>query len=565
MAQRAFYSLFALLLAGCFPPGEGVDPPADRTVYFPVGLALDEGARHLFIANSDFDLQYNAGTVESWDLENLKKRLPTFCRGDADCAEGGGVCDTAALRDALTAKRGRDAGIPSNWCVTDPDDPRPCPYSSEQSPSSRSLYPGRCNPLNPRDRRGDGAPKISVSSTRIGAFATDIVYRARPPGAPEGPSGRLFIPVRGDATLHWIDVDDGDADDGKLECGGGDTCDEGHRRGNDPSAENTRGLAMLPEPFGIDADESGDWLVVTNQTSAAVGLFQNQWGEGLGGGFANGPLYQYTLAGLAGQPTAVVSVPSARANAAAGQADLPEFLIDYRGVAAIDLLRVYPDSASDPPRPYAKAPTGQGIFTNANGSDSRGMAVDRSLRRAAEDQCAVRFGIAPGCEVGGEGCAELPDGYVSCLQTAGAIPLDVLVTNRAPASLLVGATQQVVAQPGSYDLPAFNGVVPLGFGPARVVVGNVKNLDGQPERRAFAISFDSHRIVVYDPDRRTIEAEILTGRGPQAMAIDSTRALGYVAHFTDSYIGVVDLDQSHSTYATMIASVEAPVPPRASK
>jgi hypothetical protein len=39
-----------------------------------------------------------------------------------------------------------------------------------------------------------------------------------------------------------------------------------------------------------------------------------------------------------------------------------------------------------------------------------------------------------------------------------------------------------------------------------------------------------------------------------------------VAHFTDSYLGVVDLDQRNgNTYGTIIASIGTPRPPRASE
>jgi hypothetical protein len=563
MAQRASHSFFALLLVGCFPSGEGVDPPADRSVYFPVALALDADAKHLFIVNSDFDLQYNAGTVESWDLDRLRARLPKSCESDDDCAAlANKVCDMPRVEGDPLYDADREAHyIRSYWCV-DRDDPKACPDSGEQNATNRLLYPGRCAPLDPHATLPDGPPDnpgpIHVDSKRIGAFATDVAFRVPPPEAATDSQGRLFIPVRGDATLHWVDVDPA----GFLHCGpSGDaaTCDAAHRRGNDPAAENTRGLALLPEPFGVDADHTGRWVMVTNQTSAAVGLFENLWSTG--SGFNNGPSYQYTVARLAAEPMGVASVPQALAVAAQQQADLPEFLVGYRGAAEIDLMRVYPDTASDPPRPYAKNPVGQPILTSSNGTDSRGLAVDASLRQAAEAECASRFGVAEECAAGGAGCED----YVSCLRTAAAVPLDVFVANRAPASLLVGHTQQVIAAPSSYDLPAFNQVVPLGFGPSRVVVGDVTNLEGDRERRAFAISFDSHRVVIYDPARQRVEAEIVTGRGPQAMVIDTKNPYGYVAHFTDSYIGVVDLDQRHRTYGAIIANVERPVSPRASK
>ena len=54
--------LWGLLAGGCFPSGEGISPRTEQ-LYFPVGLALDETASHLYIVSSDFDLQFNAGSL----------------------------------------------------------------------------------------------------------------------------------------------------------------------------------------------------------------------------------------------------------------------------------------------------------------------------------------------------------------------------------------------------------------------------------------------------------------------------------------------------------------------
>jgi hypothetical protein len=131
---------------------------------------------------------------------------------------------------------------------------------------------------------------------------------------------------------------------------------------------------------------------------------------------------------------------------------------------------------------------------------------------------------------------------------------------------------------GTSELPSFVDTVALTSGPSRVVLGSVKVPttstgdgmdDGGPfdfERRVFIVCFDSRRVFVYDPKRRIIEAIITTGRGPFALAIDEKRGLGYVAHFIDSYLGVISLDQRFpQTYASVVASIGPPSPPRASK
>src|SRR5690242_8687613 len=59
--------------AGCYPAaGEGVDPPS-FSFYFPVGLAVSRGGNVLYAINSDFDLQWNGGTIQSLDLRMIRR------------------------------------------------------------------------------------------------------------------------------------------------------------------------------------------------------------------------------------------------------------------------------------------------------------------------------------------------------------------------------------------------------------------------------------------------------------------------------------------------------------
>ena len=84
---------------------------------------------------------------------------------------------------------------------------------------------------------------------------------------------------------------------------------------------------------------------------------------------------------------------------------------------------------------------------------------------------------------------------------------------------------------------------------------------------------------------RRVDAVIKTGRGPHALAFDTDRvrdeagnpvldAQGnpvwystmYVAHFTDSYVGVVDLDmRNQATFGAMYMTLGKPVPPKESQ
>jgi hypothetical protein len=546
MAARPFALALSALLFGCFDPGEGVVPPTDR-VYFPVGLATNADASFLYVANSDFDLQYNAGTLQSWDLEALRQRLPRACDSDDDCQDAE-FCDVSASAE--------NGGIPSKSCVPAQGDGfgLPCGAFGERDASSKLLFPGRCGHIDPVTPQ-DGLAPILAGAVRIGAFATDVLFRARPVGAESGPPGRLFVPVRGDATLHWIDVEGGN-----LECGqsGNDgACDDHHRAGDDPDSENTRDLRLLPEPFALDASADARAIMVTQQTSGAVSLFMHDW-------TIDGPRLEFAVGDLPSRPVGIASVPEPVHAALGGFAYQPGFLVTFRDSANVVLLRVYDDADAAPVRPYARAVSATSISANSVGTDSRGIAIDASSRQGAEQDCGARFGVSDEC-LRDAACAK-SDEYRQCVEDAAAVPLDLYVSNRAPASLLVGQSRTVFNDTLSDDLPAFNTSVPLGLGPSRVLLGDVINPDGDLERRVFVVCFDSRRIYIFDPLRDRLEAEVITGRGPHALTIDAAHGLAYVGHFTDSFIGVISLDQRFpDSYATFVATVETPREPRASK
>jgi DNA-binding beta-propeller fold protein YncE len=218
------------------------------------------------------------------------------------------------------------------------------------------------------------------------------------------------------------------------------------------------------------------------------------------------------------------------------------FMMTFRNAAQVRLIRYAPDDPSpiNDPRPYLVDGYGVGIEANSVGTDSRGIALDASARAKAKSACA--------------------EGDTKCAEAAALVPIDVYVANRAPSSLLIGRTRP----PQEY--PYFYQSIALTTGPSRVVVGHVTTPEGADETRVFVACFDSRRIFVYDPQRSRIETEILTGRGPHAMTVDTERQLLYVGHFTDSYVGVYSLDLAHpATYGTMLGTLGTPKAPRASK
>lgn len=554
----------ALAVAGCFVGSEGLPPPTD-SFYFPTGVAVSPGGRVLYVANSDFDLQYNGGTIQALDLGRLRaKALALQAALNPDEASGA----VSTLAEACG-----DLG------------PNPQPL----------LYPGPCGPL-----ALDG--RYLKRSAVIGAFASNVLLTHLPlswtppsGGEPAKARARLFVPVRGDPSVTFFNVADDRREAGEARCEGdacfaldcgassGGRCTADHRIGEKPSLEN-RHLKLPLEPVGIAADAAGETIVVAHQTENATSLIVNQWEQ-------ERPTLEYILGGLANGPTELASVPPPRLVEVmkADRADFdyqPAFLLTFLAGPQIDLLRAEKDELADGARPFLLQSNVTPIRLVANGNDSRGVVVDASERRACEASCG----------------SDLP-----CLARCAEIPLPAFVAHRYPSSLLIGEVRTTLVRRGdsedlakalasAYETLTIHDAVPLAAFPSRVALGDVIDRSGARRRRVFAVAFDSGLAFSYDPEARRVDAVIRTGRGPHALAFDTcdpktdggceacdpetgeckvcdpaqerceAYSFMYLTHFTDSYLGVVDLDmRKPNTFGSMIITLGEPIPPRESQ
>jgi hypothetical protein len=269
----------------------------------------------------------------------------------------------------------------------------------------------------------------------------------------------------------------------------------------------------------------------------------------------------------------VAGVVDAAASAARGEGRsfdyLDGFLVSYLGAAQVDILRYYPDDGSSPPRPFVSRALSTSVTANISNADSRGLALLDDERRACEAACADATDL-------------------ECQRACAAIPVRAFMANRDPAALLLGElrteldTRWVVEPPGTEPVEQLLGAsetvwfydsVPLDFGASRVEVGSVVEEDGSLGPRVFAVCFDTRSVYIFDPAHDRLEATVRTGRGPHDVAVDSgVDASGnaysflLVGHFTDSYLGVVDLDRRRPvTYGQMFATVGTPTPPQEAK
>ncbi|MBI4701617.1 MAG: hypothetical protein HY744_10750 [Deltaproteobacteria bacterium] len=521
-AERLLLAPLLAVAAGCFTEAEGRQPDPTR-LYFPTGLVVSPGRTALYVANSDFDLQYGGGWVQILDLASLRAQVAPIA---AALAEGVGTFDACA-------RAGRGAN-PEPW-----------------------LNPGPCSAF-------EVAPLVRAHAL-VGAFASGLLLVHEQGGA----GARLFVPVRGDPSVTYFDVQDdrgagaGFVPELKLDCSAGQDgfCDGAHRLGQDRE-RTLRGLQLPADPLGIAASADGVAVVAAHQTQAAASLVYNDW-RGV-------PSLAYFAANLPNGPTELVAIPEpgmlgpARAEAeAAGRyfQYQPSFALTFRATAEVDILQYYADSGASPARPFIVRASGTPIYTNATGYDSRGIAIVARRRQACEATCHD----------------------LGCLRECSEVPLQLFLANRTPASLVVGQIDTRVSSErpdpagaeiltGAYETLFAYDSVPLDFGPSRVEVGTVIDRDGQPQEHVFVVCFDSRTIFSYDPEEARIDAVIKTGRGPHDIALDagldaqgSAYAYLYVGHFTDSYIGVVDLDMRRPSFGQMFASVGVPTPPKESR
>ena len=547
-----------LIAAGCYDAGNGTPPPLDQ-IYYPVGLGVSAGGNVLYVANSDFDLQWNGGTIQSYDLHQIRE---------------------------LAARE-----------VVDPNDPVLVPHYTR--PVST---PGSC-PYNPPLLKSDGsgerqalgetcAPPLDNTflvrdSVVIGAFATDLQLScsaplltpsAWPNGLPCSPT-RLFVPVRGDATLTWADVG---ADDGtpplptdtastysafSLGCGrdGDSRCDATHHAGNNPNEPgNTRNLTMPGEPFGMAQTEDGAAIAITHQSSTQTSLFTT--------GFVQDnppttPALQYIVGNVANGGIGIAPIPhDLEAFGPTDTVPNPAFLETNITTPTIDLLRYYPDdgvySASTLYRPFLDKEETISLTTNATGTDSRGLAMDSTPRL----RCKQLLGTDP-TQAQLEACARLP--------------ARVFISDRTPPTLIVGEVgEPSTSNDGTYDADAlvlFKNL-PMGVGASRVYLAPIVDSNGNYALRVFIICFDSASMYIYDPEAQMVENIVRVGDGPYAVAFDpftfddvaagnpvppdpapfstdpalisKKYRFAYVASFTNSFIQAIDLDNSRADKST---------------
>jgi hypothetical protein len=587
--------LGAAAMPSCFTAGDGTGPPMDR-FYFPTGLAVSVQGNVLYAINSDFDLQWNGGTLQSYNLFQIRQ-------------------------DATTL-------INANLSGTEPAHPIPFVAGYSWVPNCMSAPPPPTN-----DGTGIGVPlgescappmdssKYIGDKVVVGAFATDLQLAAFPYGAQLPPPAqqslgtRLFAPVAGNATVTWAKIEPDNTPglpaspafhDGPsqyapfaLSCGQGsdNRCDGEHEAGNDASSPaNSRNVTMPGEPFGLAQSADATALTVTSETATQTSLLTSGVTGAIGPYLADGaPTMQFVVDNMPNGGVGIVAVPHdpnavrlCELHSNQPPCVRQAFLQTSRQSPELDLLRYYDDdgSCSAAPcgpgapsvyRPFLQRERAYAITSNSSGTDFRGIAFDISNRIRCESQPGLTQAQMTAC---------------------GQLPARLFIASRTPPSLVVGQVGATLND-GSYDPDSVTiiGNVPLTVGPSKVYVAPItfKGSDGNLhyQLKVFVVCFDSNAIYVFNPadldSPSTAQPEtiVATGTGPYAMAFDpfvlsdaaqnkpvptdsrtgvvepNLYRYAYIASFTHSYVQVIDLNQdSPDTFESVVFTLGKPAPPK---
>lgn len=449
MRALAYLFAFSLLFSGCDNTGE--PPPVGRLV-FPIALGISPDGNHLYVANSNFDLRYNAGSLHSYDLEALERSLPSF------------VDDPAARCNA--------DGIDVDTCGV-------IPIEDERDDLLDDIDP---------------VANLLVDQVRIGSY-TDGLAVAR-----LGASDRLYLPVRSDANLTFVDADDR----GCFQCTGetvdctlnrettlGRPCDDAHRRGDDEEA-TLRDIELPADPVGVTVGPLNDVIrgpsmdpvdgnyVLFAHRDGRASLFFDQ---PVGGSLA--PVLIHTLSGL---PTELVDITIEPETQLAW---LPSALNPVVGRVGI----AFDGMTADPERSY---------LYNAGDLFMRGVDTGTVTRG---DTRVIRFDPRPGVN-------------------------RAYVLSRRPRALLVVDTEDSVSSVNVID------AIEVGFGPSRLDIVSFPD----PERTlAFISCYDSRDVYVVDVDLGRLVGIVRGLGGPFELTVDVGRDRLYVLDFRSSVIRVIDL------------------------
>ena len=530
--NRAQAPAHVLLLAACaWAPAcglnqAGVDPPSN-TIAYPASAVMDRTGEWLLVTNSNADLRFNDGSLMAFSL-----RRAAMDRGGTRYQ-----CPSVNYPNPTTDE--------PNFCCRDALDPN-ITNCDERS------YIGAA----------DDTEHKGLGNVRIGSFAAGMVlqtFTLNDTGVsracPQFDSGgmacpnvcddyknladRLYIGVRGDTSLTYVDIESTDPDPSmpdvgppppKIKCVGNPaqpsvdfaTCDDDHRVITAMSAlasatedEHPPLIPLPDEPYALAYDEAHGLVYIGHLSGNSARAFT--------GGFSLfdvAPTGESSGLGDLEKPRFIAPFPSPFTPNSVGSVGITALTNTSNGLFAssryVPQVAGLGSTAQCPGmlREIAGYPNGNNFNPPLVGSETRGIRFVNGR--------AFVLQRSPPALVGFQ----------------GSTPTDVLETCGSPTFLDKYPDRRDPSDP------------------------NNANSD-VPETRLFVTCFADGEIYVYDPSIPRLVKTFLVGRGPSGLVFDEPRKVAYVVGFGDNNISVIDLDPAHETQYHVVQRIGFPrVTPR---
>ena len=464
----------------------GTDPlPAQ--FYFPSGIAIDPSQPLLYVSGANADLRYAGGIVQVVDLARFDR----------------------ALADYRAQKPSADTGL----CAPDPIDPNVI----------------AC----------DETPFVFGNQTvKVGNFAGDI--RVLTTGAA---TRRLFVGVRGDPSITWIDVDASNASAPVLDCF--DDLAAARAQPNQPPACDGSHLVRSV----LVTERSCPQGSLAGQCPSMIGILPPEpFGMALDvGAYADGTAYQHLLVSHLG--SGQVSLID--------RLDTPNPTVEYVSAP------FFTSDATGHRGAFALAPQhpGQGLSLWYLTSNVNPQIATFRVAQANAIVPSQTFSLSGVFQVGNDvrDVAFQPDG-ARAFFTENNPPSVFVVDTRPNATSADFPANQIVDVLDVCQEPSH--MLPLTF--------QLPGAPGEPplvQNRLYVVCFVANQVMVVDADTPQVLDTILLGRGPNDIVFDerdgfTPRRRLYVSDFADWTISMIDLDPGSPTENRVVARIGLPVPPQ---
>ncbi len=602
-SAAALGALLLLALSGCEATNLGLPPPGER-FFFPSGVLLDPvtrvepfacesglppesldlpGPRYLYVANGNNDRSFNTGTLVAIDLQAFWRAWYDPHRDDpaqAEClrARREDPANACAVCEARDPRRGgvdpychvvETADGPMERCV----DPRGATTevglvaaNALDASVLRLLptpqHPCRRLPLSPQVAECDEAAFV-VDAVHVGDFATTLAYSLEDDGL------RLWLPVRGDPSLTYVDVVSSGGEI-ELRCDQGDDPLDPDACGGTHKLDALRGDPDDPigrEPFNVAVWEHDPAAASAADRGPRLAFVAHSAGS------------QLTLVDLDGVPgsaapeivdLAPVYVTPGGSTGGYGLAVRPCFAAEQGPLGALDPLPNVPVITQGCTRPLVYTSfryagqlasfTASGLELPAPTAGRDGCEVDGAYAGpycAPPDEldqpCAVE------CEPQVRSSRRIQPALIDPFNPAsGSAPVlgamafadprgdQLLVLQTNPGALLSVDTS--LGEGGEpVDVPSAP-PVEVCAEPSSMKIYTERTEEGLPSQRYAIIScFRAALVYVVDLEALRVVDAVVVGTGPHDIAIDEDREVAYVINNLESSISVVDLSRRRAT------------------